>query len=623
MTLVVRAIVANALTSRAADWSNSIGPVQGCTLAANGNQVTIDSVIPSGESIAVTAGSFNTGVYYRIVSQGTTIWTGIGAGSNNLGVVFQASGAGSGTGQAVAITTITTAVAGTAVAGGGFTLSAAVAFSADVRAGTTTCLTVSGSNSYAMSGARVIGGSAAGALGINHTGSGVILAAAGCVFNGGNGSAAHGATVNGVGAILRLDAAIEVRGSTVGTSQFGVNLLVGAVEVQNNSVINGSASGAPGIQGAAGTTITINNTTVNGSAASATGVGIATSGNLSGANCVLNASGNEAVSVSGNGVMNLVSSQANASTASPAITAQSATATHTFSGVVNNRPSPGNSYNALNVRRLRLGVGVPHQQIFDASDGTALILYSPEAGIFNNPSPANVREGTVFGPGGALVGTFAQTVSPSLEQIGAGVWGAAARTLTEKTGFELTSTERNAILSLIESPGGMLAGKLSATAYTAPPSADFIAEKVQQGILNENDGSAILNAIVGAIGNQNIDQVALVAAIRADLERGAGKLAACSTLTALEVWSAANRTLSAGAAVEIGSTSVTAISTQLERTGGPLSLKLDAASYIAPANASILAIKTATDLLNTARLSNVPTEDFLLQVISQWLSAPS
>ena len=441
MTLVVRAIVANALTSNPAHWSNTFGPALGCTLAANGNQVTIDSVIPSGESAPITAGNFVTGVWYRIIFSGTTTWTAINAASNNVGTVFQASGAGSGTGQAVAITTITTAIAGTAVAGGGFTLSAAVTFSADVRAGTTTCLTVSGPNSYTMSGARVIGGSAAGAVGINHIGSGLILAAASCIFNGGTGSAAHGATVNGAGAILRLDAALDVRGNPAGSSQFGINLLVGTVEAQNNSVINGSAGGAPGIQGAAGTTITINNTTVNGGATSASGVGIATLGNLSGANNVLNASGNEAATISGSGVMNLVSSQANASTVSPAITAQSTTVTHTFSGVVNNRPSPGNSYNAVNVRRLRLGVGVPHQQIFDGSDGTPVILYSPEAGIFNNPPTTDVRAGVTYGPGGALIGTFAQTVSPSLAQIADAVPSVEEiSTQMERTGSPLKAT---------------------------------------------------------------------------------------------------------------------------------------------------------------------------------------
>ena len=51
-----------------------------------------------------------------------------------------------------------------------------------------------------------------------------------------------------------------------------------------------------------------------------------------------------------------------------------------------------------------------------------------------------------------------------------------------------------------------------------------IATAVEQAILDENDGSQILNAIVGAIGNSNVDEIALVAAIRSDLERQAGTL---------------------------------------------------------------------------------------------------
>jgi hypothetical protein len=80
---------------------------------------------------------------------------------------------------------------------------------------------------------------------------------------------------------------------------------------------------------------------------------------------------------------------------------------------------------------------------------------------------------------------------PSASTIAAAVWAAA-----DKTGYSLTSAERTAIATAVE-----------------------------QAILNESDGQAILNAIVGAIGNTNVDQVALVAAIRADLERNGGTLA--------------------------------------------------------------------------------------------------
>lgn len=52
----------------------------------------------------------------------------------------------------------------------------------------------------------------------------------------------------------------------------------------------------------------------------------------------------------------------------------------------------------------------------------------------------------------------------------------------------------------------------------------MVADAVQVGFLDDEDGHAIINTIVGAIGNQNIDELALVAAIRAELERTTGPL---------------------------------------------------------------------------------------------------
>jgi len=70
-----------------------------------------------------------------------------------------------------------------------------------------------------------------------------------------------------------------------------------------------------------------------------------------------------------------------------------------------------------------------------------------------------------------------------------------AQVVSDKTGYALTAAERTAI-----------------------------AVAVEQAIINDADGQAVLNAIVGAIGNQNVDEVALVAAVRADLERAGGKI---------------------------------------------------------------------------------------------------
>lgn len=49
-----------------------------------------------------------------------------------------------------------------------------------------------------------------------------------------------------------------------------------------------------------------------------------------------------------------------------------------------------------------------------------------------------------------------------------------------------------------------------------------VAERVESHLLDEGDSQMLLNAIVAAIGNTNVDEVALVAAIRADLERTGG-----------------------------------------------------------------------------------------------------
>jgi hypothetical protein len=47
---------------------------------------------------------------------------------------------------------------------------------------------------------------------------------------------------------------------------------------------------------------------------------------------------------------------------------------------------------------------------------------------------------------------------------------------------------------------------------------------VESHLLDEGDSQMLINAIVGAIGNTNIDQAVLIAAIRADLERSGGNL---------------------------------------------------------------------------------------------------
>jgi hypothetical protein len=69
-----------------------------------------------------------------------------------------------------------------------------------------------------------------------------------------------------------------------------------------------------------------------------------------------------------------------------------------------------------------------------------------------------------------------------------------------------------------------VSSRLASSAYSAAPTTAQIATAVEGSLLNEADGQAVLNAIVGAIGNQNLSEVSLVAAVRADLERVGGKI---------------------------------------------------------------------------------------------------
>ena len=60
---------------------------------------------------------------------------------------------------------------------------------------------------------------------------------------------------------------------------------------------------------------------------------------------------------------------------------------------------------------------------------------------------------------------------------------------------------------------------------------DVSTAEIEASLLNEDDGTQILNAITNAIGNQNVDEIALVSAIRSDIERVDGLLAAVDQST--------------------------------------------------------------------------------------------
>ena len=99
----------------------------------------------------------------------------------------------------------------------------------------------------------------------------------------------------------------------------------------------------------------------------------------------------------------------------------------------------------------------------------------------------------------------------------------AIQAITDQIIF--TSGNINAIANVVEDKTGY-------TLTTADK--ELIATAVEASLLDENDGQKILEAIVNAIGNQNIDEIALVAAIRADLERAGGSIDALPLLSEIE-----------------------------------------------------------------------------------------
>jgi hypothetical protein len=205
----------------------------------------------------------------------------------------------------------------------------------------------------------------------------------------------------------------------------------------------------------------------------------------------------------------------------------------------------------------------------------------------------------------------APSTPPTAGDIASAVWAAA-----DKTGYSLTSAERTAIAAAVES-----------------------------SILNEGDGQAVLNAIVAAIGNSNVDQIALVAAIRADLERTGGKLinldatissrlasadynaptsAPTAASVASAVWSAATRTTTGGtvdtltnAPASVTPSDIWSHATRtLTSASGPTAIEIR--QELDSNSTQLSAIKSKTDALPSD-----PADQSLLEAAIAGVAAPS
>jgi hypothetical protein len=156
-------------------------------------------------------------------------------------------------------------------------------------------------------------------------------------------------------------------------------------------------------------------------------------------------------------------------------------------------------------------------------------------------SAANVGSGSIVWDGTAEVAPSTLTTGDLPSVPSAASVATAVRTeLTEISNLDASISSRlasasytapaNSDITAIKSKTDSLPA--SPAAVSDIPTTAQIATAVEGSLLNEADGQAVLNAIVGAIGNTNLSEVSLVAAVRADLERVGGKIDSIPTSSA-------------------------------------------------------------------------------------------
>jgi hypothetical protein len=268
----------------------------------------------------------------------------------------------------------------------------------------------------------------------------------------------------------------------------------------------------------------------------------------------------------------------------------------------------------------------------------------------------------------------ADYTAPTSAPTAAAVASAVRTELTEISNLDASVSSRlasasytapaNSDISAIKSKTDNLPA--SPAAVSDIPTTAQIATAVEGSLLNEGDGQAVLNAIVGAIGNQNLSEVSLVAAIRSDLERTGGKIDSIPTssapsastvagavrtelatelgrldasvssrlspsgtlatvtnltnapasVTPADIWDYNARTLTSASgptAVEIRQ-EIDANSSKLDVA---ISSRLAGSAYTAPANSDVAAIKVKTDALVVERLNNCATTAIVGNLLAQ------
>jgi hypothetical protein len=244
--------------------------------------------------------------------------------------------------------------------------------------------------------------------------------------------------------------------------------------------VNGSTGGNAGITTLANLgsgTLTITGNAI-GSSAAATGRNciqnrstgkIIMTGNLTGGSgafthSVLENTGTGEIDLTGNATSNIatlapcrntltgtfrVLGNLTASNSAPAFEALNIAATNVLRG---NFQSSAQGVLPIYAQKVILGSAPALNEFVFSVDGisTTAAFYTADA-LPGVPAEADVKEGVVYGPASELAGTFAQTVSPAIEDIAKGVWDYALSAITTsdtigtllKTNIDATVSSRS------------------------------------------------------------------------------------------------------------------------------------------------------------------------------------
>jgi hypothetical protein len=273
---------------------------------------------------------------------------------------------------------------------------------------------------------------------------------------------------------------------------------------------------------------------------------------------------------------------------------------------------------------VNYGPSMPFTATRSGTTATATLAYSYPLVVGDQitvTGASNTEWNTTYTIASVVSGTSVTFTVPSSHSATAGT---GATMQTTGTAVLTAAAIRAELATELGRMDQNISSRLASADYTTPPTTAQISAAVEGSLLDENDGQAVLNAIVGAIGNQNVNEVALVAAIRSDLERSGGKLdsiptdaAPSAASVASAVWSAATKEITGGTVdtltnspdvpteSEIAAQVRTELSVELGRIDQAISSRLASADYTAPSTpptASAIAdevrVELATELAN-------------------------